>query len=88
MATNKVAKNEQGELQGAITIVNSLSVIVGPLLFGYTFYASTNKDASWYFPGFSYLIGALMVLIAVFIVIKGFRKADAEKKTLSPNPTH
>jgi DHA1 family tetracycline resistance protein-like MFS transporter len=86
LATSRVAKNEQGELQGAITIVNSLSVIVGPLLFGYTFYASTNKDASWYFPGFSYLIGALMVLIAVFIVIRSFRKSDAAKHKQVPNP--
>ena len=87
-ATEKVAKNEQGELQGAITIVSSLSVIIGPLLFGYTFYASTQKDASWYFPGFSYLLGALMVLIAVFIVIRSFRKADAEKNKGVPSPVH
>jgi len=86
MATEKVAKNEQGELQGAITIVNSLSVIIGPLLFGYTFYASTQKDAGWYFPGFSYLIGAVMVLIAVFIVIKGFRKAAKLKSKTIANP--
>ncbi|MGY3211765.1 TCR/Tet family MFS transporter [Mucilaginibacter sp. HD30] len=85
-ATEKVAKNEQGELQGAITIVNSLSVIIGPLLFGYTFYASTNKNGAWYFPGFSYLIGALMVLIAMFIVIRSFRKADAAKHKRVPNP--
>jgi DHA1 family tetracycline resistance protein-like MFS transporter len=88
MATEQVAKNEQGELQGAITIVSSLSVIIGPLLFGYTFFASTNKNASWYFPGFSYLIGALMVLIAVVIVIKNFRKSDADKAKQLPNPAH
>jgi MFS transporter, DHA1 family, tetracycline resistance protein len=86
-ATSRVAKNEQGELQGAITIVNSLSVIVGPLLFGYTFYASTNKNASWYFPGFSYLIGALMVLIAVFIVVRSFKKSEAAKNKRVANPT-
>jgi len=87
-ATEKVAKNEQGELQGAITIVNSLSVIIGPLLFGYTFYASTNKNGSWYFPGFSYLIGALMVVIAMFIVIRSFRKSDAAKHKREPSPAH
>jgi DHA1 family tetracycline resistance protein-like MFS transporter len=87
-ATSRVAKNEQGELQGAITIVSSLSVIVGPLLFGYTFFASTNKNGSWYFPGFSFLIGALMVLIAVFIVIRSFRKSDAAKNKHVSNPIH
>jgi len=87
-ATEKVKKNEQGELQGAITIVSSLSVIIGPLLFGYTFFASTNKNGSWYFPGFSYLLGAAMVLIAMFIVIKGFRKAAADKRKPVINPTH
>jgi DHA1 family tetracycline resistance protein-like MFS transporter len=37
-ATNKVAKNEQGELQGAITILNSISVIIVPCYLIVKFY--------------------------------------------------
>ncbi len=43
LATGKVAPNEQGELQGAITILNSISVIVGPLVFSYIFFFFTQK---------------------------------------------
>lgn len=86
-ATERVDKNEQGELQGAITIVQSLSVIIGPLLFGYTFFASTNNKDGWYFPGFSYLIGAGMVLIALFILVRIFRRYEG-RKSHAINPAH
>jgi DHA1 family tetracycline resistance protein-like MFS transporter len=44
MATDKVAKNEQGELQGAFAILNSISLIIGPLLLSYVFLLFTKKN--------------------------------------------
>ena len=90
-ATDKVAKNEQGELQGALTIVNSLSVIVGPLLFGYIFYHFTeDKSSSYYFPGAPYILAALLMLISTFLVMKIFKKPGRKGKTKidSKPPTH
>lgn len=72
-ATNKVAKNEQGELQGAINILNSVSVIMGPFIFSFIFYYYTNKQATVYFPGAPYLLGAALMIIATFLAIKSFR---------------
>ncbi|GAB2982046.1 tetracycline resistance MFS efflux pump [Mucilaginibacter puniceus] len=94
-ATNKVAKNEQGELQGALTIVNSLSVIVGPLLFSYIFYHFTeDKSSSYYFPGAPYILAALLMLISVVLVMRTFKKPNGKGKgkiettppTHSPHP--
>ena len=90
-ATNKVAKNEQGELQGALSIVNSLSVIVGPLLFSYVFYHFTeDKSSSYYFPGAPYILAALLMMIAVILVIRTFKKPIRKSKgnTGSTHPTH
>jgi MFS transporter, DHA1 family, tetracycline resistance protein len=87
-ATDKVAKNEQGELQGALTIVNSLSVIVGPLLFSYIFYHFTqDKVSSYYFPGAPYILAALLMLISTFLVINTFKKPTRKGKSKT-SPTH
>ncbi|HEY0243933.1 MAG TPA: TCR/Tet family MFS transporter [Mucilaginibacter sp.] len=75
LATNKVAKNEQGELQGAITIINSVSVIIGPFIFSFLFYHYTNKHAGLYFPGAPYLLAALLMVISTLLAVKGFKKA-------------
>lgn len=75
LVTGKVAQNEQGELQGAITIINSLSVIIGPLIFGYVFSYFTHKNSLVYFPGGAYLLAAVLMLISTFLAIRSFKKA-------------
>ena len=75
LATEKVGKDEQGELQGAFAILNSLSLIVGPLLFSYVFFFFTKKTSSVYFPGAPYLLAALLMLISTFIAVRSFKKA-------------
>jgi DHA1 family tetracycline resistance protein-like MFS transporter len=75
LTTSKVARNEQGELQGAITIINSISVIIGPLIFGYVFYYFTNKSSNVYFPGAPYIMAAVLMLISTFMAIRSFKKA-------------
>jgi DHA1 family tetracycline resistance protein-like MFS transporter len=72
--TSKFAANEQGELQGGLTLLSSLSLVIGPLLMGYSFKFFTHKDSSIYFPGAPYILGALLVLISVLLVIRSLRK--------------
>ena len=86
LATNKVAKNEQGELQGAITILNSISVIIGPFIFSFIFYHYTDKHSGVYFPGAPYVLAAFLMLISVFLAIKSF--GGPVKKRRSVKPTH
>jgi DHA1 family tetracycline resistance protein-like MFS transporter len=72
--TSKFAANEQGELQGGLTLLSSLSLVIGPLLMGYSFKFFTHKNSSVYFPGAPYILGALLVLISVILVIRSLRK--------------
>jgi len=85
-ATNKVAKNEQGELQGAITILNSISVIVGPFIFSFLFAHYTNKTSGIYFPGAPYLLAAILMIISTFLAIRSFK--NPIKKTRSVKPAN
>ncbi len=73
LTTSKVAQNEQGELQGAITIINSMSVIIGPLIFSYIFYHFTNKNTFLYFPGAPYILAAILMLISAGLAIRSFK---------------
>jgi DHA1 family tetracycline resistance protein-like MFS transporter len=74
MATDKVAKNEQGELQGAFAILNSISLIIGPLLLSYVFLFFTKKTSDVYFPGAPYLLACILMLISTFMAVRSFKK--------------
>ncbi len=75
LASEKVAKNEQGELQGAFAILQSISLIIGPLVFSYVFFFFTKKNSHVYFAGAPYLLGAAMMLVSALISRRAFKRA-------------
>jgi DHA1 family tetracycline resistance protein-like MFS transporter len=75
LASGQVAKNEQGELQGAFAILQSISLIVGPLLFSYVFFFFTKAHSHVYFPGAPYLLAAIMMIVSVFISTRAFKRS-------------
>lgn len=85
--TEKVAANEQGELQGALTSLVSVTTIIGPLLMTSIFHHFTKKDGSLYFPGAPYLLGSILMLISMFIAIRSFKNQRAKALLLEKNPT-
>jgi len=64
-----VSKNEQGELQGSLTGLQSLTTIIGPpMMIGLTSYFSIKNDPSHiYFPGAAFLLGALFMILSAII---------------------
>jgi DHA1 family tetracycline resistance protein-like MFS transporter len=73
-----VPPNEQGELQGALTSLMSLTTIIGPLIMNNLFKYFTTDKAPFYFPGVSFLLGALFMLLSVIIAYYALQK---EKRT-------
>lgn len=73
-----VPSNQQGELQGALTSLMSLTTIVGPLIMNGTFAYFTSAKAPFYFPGMHFLIGAACMLISILITRQVLTR---EKKT-------
>ena len=64
-----VPKNEQGELQGSLTGLQSLTTIIGPpMMIGLTSFFSIKNDPNHiYFPGAAFLLGALFMLLSAII---------------------
>lgn len=63
-----VQPNQQGELQGALTGLMSLTAIFGPLIMNSTFAYFTSPKAPFNFPGMHFLVGALCMLLSIFII--------------------
>jgi MFS transporter, DHA1 family, tetracycline resistance protein len=71
---NQVPNNEQGELQGALTGLVSLTSIIGPLLMTSLFSFFTGSHAPIYLPGAPFLTGALLTIICIIIIYRTFSK--------------
>jgi DHA1 family tetracycline resistance protein-like MFS transporter len=65
--SGQVPANEQGELQGALTSLVSLTSIAGPPLMTNLFAYYTSPSAPLYFPGAPFLAGALLCLVSVLL---------------------
>ena len=68
-----VPPNEQGELQGALTSLISLTSIAGPLMMTNLFAYFTKPDAPVHFSGAPFLLGSILLLasaIVAYMVLK------------------
>ncbi len=68
--SNHVQANEQGELQGAITSLISLTAIFGPMLMTNLFSYFTNTKNHIWFPGAPFAAGAIMLLLSAFLAYR------------------
>lgn len=62
-----VPPNRQGELQGALTSLMSLTTIFGPMLMNNLFRYFTTDKAPFYFPGISFMLGSFFMLLSLLI---------------------
>ena len=69
-----VPANEQGELQGALTSLISLTSMIGPPLMTGLFAYYTNPSRAVHFSGASFLLGAVLMLLSAGITYKSFHK--------------
>ena len=72
--SGNVPKNEQGELQGALTSLMCLTSIVGPILMNNLFAWFTKPTAPVYFPGVSFLLGSVLILISTYLAYRTLRQ--------------
>jgi DHA1 family tetracycline resistance protein-like MFS transporter len=76
--SSSVPANEQGELQGGLTSLMSVSAIFGPLLMTSSFYYFTKPNPVFIFPGAPFVIGSILMLISALLAIKSFKKTRNE----------
>ena len=75
----EVAPNEQGELQGAVASIQSLSAIVGPPLMTTVFARFSVADAPIYAPGAPFVVSLVFVGITALI----FFRAHAGRRVVA-----
>jgi len=74
LITKQVAPNEQGELQGGITSLQSITTIIGPLVASNLFsYYSDGKD-HFQFPGAAFFMAGILTFLALGIALRSFPK--------------
>jgi DHA1 family tetracycline resistance protein-like MFS transporter len=67
LISGNIPANEQGELQGALTSLISVTSIVGPLLMTGLFSYFTAATSPVYFPGAPFMMGAVLTFFSVLI---------------------
>jgi len=71
----RVADDAQGELQGALTSVSALAMILSPLVMTYTFARFTQADAPVYLPGAPFLLAAGLSILGLAALLMGTRRS-------------
>ena len=80
--SGNIPRNEQGELQGALTSLISVTTIIGPLVMTFLFSYFTKPNGPIYFAGAPFLLGAILMMgsaVIAYYTLKGRRLAAEEK---------
>jgi DHA1 family tetracycline resistance protein-like MFS transporter len=80
--SGQVPANEQGELQGSLTSLMSLTSIIGPLLMTSLYARFTSPEASFHFPGAPFAMGSLLFLTGAVLSLRSFRKPSPPPQTI------
>ena len=75
LMTQQVAADQQGQLQGATTSVQSISQMLGPFLFTLTFAFFIGDRAPFKLPGAPFLLAGALIALALVIAARTLTKA-------------
>jgi len=72
--SKQVPDNEQGELQGSLTSLMSISSIIGPPIFTGLFNYYTESPIERNFPGAPFVLAAIICVVAAILAFRSYRK--------------
>jgi len=75
--SSRMPANEQGELQGMMTALMSLSTILSPLIMTNLFYFFTKDNTPFYFPGAAFAAAAIFVFLGLLLCVKELKNKPA-----------
>ena len=70
LMSQAVGDDQQGELQGALTSLSALAMIISPMLMTSTFAAFASETAPFYMPGAPFLLALILTLIAIALFMR------------------
>jgi len=78
--SGNVPRNEQGELQGALTSLISVTTIIGPVVMTFLFSFFTKPGARLHFAGAPFLLGAILMLGSALIAYNTLKGRSITKE--------
>lgn len=72
--SNRIGDDAQGELQGAMTSITAVTLIISPVLMTQLFGYFVGPSTPVYFPGAPFLAAAVMTAAALIPFIIGLRR--------------
>jgi DHA1 family tetracycline resistance protein-like MFS transporter len=85
LASRQIPANAQGELQGAVASLYSLSSIFGPPLMTQVFGYFSREDAAVHFPGAAFLTAALLTMLCGVLFAKAMRLVPQHAAAPAPS---
>lgn len=76
LISNQVSEKEQGNLQGALTSMVSITTIIGPAIATFLFYQFTGDKAITYLPGAPFVAGGILLALSTVLAFFALRKID------------
>ncbi len=76
LISNQVPENEQGNLQGSLTGLTSITTMLGYTIYMSTFSYFVGDSAPFYFPGASFALAALLLGLATIIVFIALKRVE------------
>lgn len=77
MMTQRVADDQQGELQGAIGSVMAVNAIVSPIVMTQVFGYFTSPSAPLYLPGAPFAVSAVLIVFTLIVFVLAARRDKA-----------
>ncbi len=90
LMSQAVSDSTQGELQGAISSLSSISTMIAPLLYPAIFFAFAAREGLPYFPAAVFVVAGVIALVALGIFLRGYalhcssEDASAPPKDMEP----
>lgn len=81
MMSPLVAPSEQGQLQGALTSVRGIAMLMGPVIFASTFSAFVGPLRAWNLPGAAYLLAGLVLTAGIVLAWRVAPASSGERLT-------
>ncbi|REK09418.1 MAG: MFS transporter [Planctomycetota bacterium] len=75
LMSQQIPKNAQGELQGAVASIFSLTSIVGPVVMTQLFGYFSSPAAPFYFPGAAFIFATFLVVLSMIVFLRVVRHA-------------
>jgi DHA1 family tetracycline resistance protein-like MFS transporter len=90
--SQNVQANEQGGVQGALTSLNALTGVIGPLMATNVFRFFISEGAPLLLPGAPFFLGTALIIAGLILAVNTFRRIPAtlptQETSVPPSMSH